>query len=218
MNSDRVVLNYLQLAHNDYLTARHLLFNGYLEHGALLASTSAEKYLKAIIGIHNINNRDHLGRTVYKLVEKCQPVLYKSFDHDFLKFLEKAYKLRYAHTSSPGFSMVINQYRTLYGIDNLVSQIDSGFHLKSNNEIFKTPFQQAILANDERVIKDNVAINPALFIKFLDRHNKVLELKIENDFQTVHIQYETEKVNMIGEFSKIPEISMNKSKFTLTKG
>ncbi|RZL94537.1 MAG: HEPN domain-containing protein [Variovorax sp.] len=128
-SSSQVVLNYLYLAHEDYVVSRHLLREGYLDHGAMLAATAVEKYLKAVIGFSGISNRDHLGNPLFKLVERCQPQLYASLDKTFLKFLQKAYKLRYASASSPGLAIVLNQYRILIGLDEAIACIDKGFKL-----------------------------------------------------------------------------------------
>jgi hypothetical protein len=41
------IQNFLSLAQEDYLAARHLLIHGMLPQGCLLAVTTIEKYLKA---------------------------------------------------------------------------------------------------------------------------------------------------------------------------
>lgn len=212
------VINYLALAQSDYITGRHLLRVGFLEHGAMLAATAAEKYLKAVIGVHGLDNSDHLSGTLYKLVGRCQPELFAAVDKDFLKFLEKAYRLRYASASAPGFSIVINQYRTLFAIDQFVAHLDQGFSIESNGISAQTPYRASVERADIRVIEDNVAVNPTLFVDLCRRHNKVLDLKVENDYSTLSVLYETEGVNMAGSFTKIPELSLNKSSFLLSRG
>lgn len=213
------VINYLVLAQSDYVTGRHLLRAGFLEHGAMLAATAAEKYLKAVIGIHGLDNTDHLSGTLYKLVGRCQPELFSAVDKDFLKFLEKAFKLRYASASAPGFAIVINQYRTLFAIDKFVADVDRGFSVTSSNGVSEvTPYRASLKKADPLVVEDNIAVDPTLFMDILLRHNKVLDLKVENDCRTVSVLYETEGVNMAGSFTKIPEVSLNKSSFLLSRG
>lgn len=209
------VVSYLVLAQSDYLAARHLLRTDYLEQGAMLAATAAEKYLKAVIGVGGMDNGDHLSGTLYKLVQRCQPELHAAMDKDFLKFLEKAYKLRYASASAPGFSIVINQYRTLFAIDMLIANIDRGFVISTGEN---TPYRASVELADPRVVEENVAINPGLLPVLASRPNRVLDYKVEDDHQTFYAKYSTEGVNMVGSFLKRPEITLTKSTFTLSRG
>lgn len=213
-----IVLNYLVLAHGDYVASRHLLRNGFLEHGAMLAATAAEKYLKAVIGIHGVSNKDHLGGNLYKLVGRCQPALYESLDKEFLKFLEKAYKLRYASASSPGLAIVINQYRTLIAFDYFIKGIDHGFEFKSGGAALQTPYCAGVESADPNLIEDNAAVNESCLSTLVQRNNKVLEIKIEKNYSTLRIEYETEGVNINGIFTKIPELSLMSKSFFLSRG
>lgn len=212
------VINYLALAQSDYIAGRHLLRAGFLEHGAMLAATAAEKYLKAVIGVHGLDNSDHLSGTLYKLAGRCQPELFAAIDKDFLKFLEKAYRLRYASASAPGFAIVINQYRTLFAIDEFVAHVDRGFSIESNGISAQTPYRASVAQADLRVIEDNIAVNPTLVVELRRRHNKVLDLKVEDDYKTLSALYETDGVNINGSFAKIPELSSKKSGFLLSRG
>ncbi|WIY36634.1 HEPN domain-containing protein [Paracidovorax citrulli] len=213
-----VVINYLVLAHSDYSAARFMLRNGFLEHGAMLAATAVEKYLKAVIGVNSIKNKDHLSGSLYRMVKNVQPDLYAALDHDFLKFLEKAYRLRYASTNAPGLSIVINQHRTLMALDELVGRIDQGFAITTNEGRVKTPYQNAVEAGDQRILEDNYFLNADVRRTFLYRHNLVMELKIEDDYQTVSALYKTTSVSIDGSFCKLPEISIKKGSFKLTRG
>jgi hypothetical protein len=152
------------------------------------------------------------------LVGRYQPKLSNALDKDFLKFLEKAYKLRYASASSPGLAIVINQYRCLMAIGSLVAQIDAGFDLKTDGNHSKTPYQRGIVAGDVHLIEDNVVVTPSLSSGIVQRNNKVFELKVENNYDTLRVEYETMGVNVTGLFSKIPELSVNKQTFVLTRG
>lgn len=217
-NTDSVVLNYVALAHSDYLASRHLLLHGFLEHGAMLASTAVEKYLKAVVGVHGMTRGEHLCGTLYKLVKQCQPLLYAGLDMDFVKFLEKTFKLRYASVSSPGLAIVINQYRTLMSLDAVVAQIDAGFKHKDGKTLIETPYRLDCKNSNPRLIVDNVVLDQNLLYAMQKKSNKVLELKIEKNLMTFSVSYETEGVGLEGSFLKIPELSIEKSSFTLTRG
>lgn len=212
------IFNYLNLAHGDYLVSRHLLVHGFLEHGAMLASTAVEKYLKAVIGVHGITKSEHLGKALYQLIHTSQPTLYEQLDMDFIKFLEKTFKLRYAKVSSPGLAIVINQYRTLIALDSTIKQIDAGFLLRKNEDILDTPYRIDVKNKNHELLTDNIALNNKISSYLFKRTNKVLELKIEHNLTTIAASYETEGVNWIGSFLKIPELSLNKNEFALIKG
>lgn len=214
----RIILGYLGLAHSDYLVARHLLRSGFLEHGAMMAATAVEKHLKAVIGVHGLSRSEHLGSSLYNLVRNCQPALYNALDFDFIKFLAKAYKLRYATVSAPGLAIVINQYRTLFALDATIAKVDIGFKIIENGKTLPTPFQQCVVSNNLQLLDDNIALRSELLRELTQRSNKVLELRIENDYSGLRVEYETEGVNMSGLFTKIPDLSTKKTEFQLTRG
>jgi HEPN domain-containing protein len=175
----KIILAFLSLAHGDYLAARHLLRAGFLEQGCALCATAVEKYLKAVIGVHGIAKSDHLGPPLFKLMKSCQPELFASLDEDFLKFLAKAYRLRYASVSSPGLSIVINQFRTLLAVDHMIRTLDQGFALKRGGEDLLTPYRQSVTASDQHLLEDNIALGILSMSEYFARPNRVLEIKIE---------------------------------------
>jgi hypothetical protein len=216
----QIVLNYLGLAHSDYLVARHLLIAGFLEHGAMLAATAVEKHFKAILGIQGIESNFHLNSKLSQLVCAKQPDLTKPLgaSSDFLRFLEKAYRLRYAAVSAPEFSIVINQFRTLMSLDRLINELDFGFSLESNGKNLPTPYRSSLDANDPKLHENNVVLNTNTLQAFLSQQNKVLEVKIEKNLDGLRVEYVTDGVNQEGSMTKIPEVSRYKTEFTLTRG
>ena len=216
--SGQIVQNYLGLAHGDYLAARNLLRNGFLEHGCMIAATAVEKYLKAVVGVAGISLDTHLHRTLYKMVLKCQPELHASLDFDFIKFLEKAFRLRYATVSAPGLAIMLNQYRTLMCLDKTIAHIDAGFTFEQQQNLMKTPYEHSLTMGASQLLDNNVAIRPAELSAFLSQSNKVVELKIEDNFFVLRAEYQTDGVSLLGSMTKIPELSTKKSQFQLTRG
>lgn len=219
MNKDqKVVLAFLSLAHSDYLAARHLIRSGFLEQGSALCATAVEKYIKAVIGYHGIAKSDHLGPPLFKLLKSCQPALSSSLDWDFLKFLAKAYKLRYASISSPGLAIVLSQFRMLLALDHVINLLDQGFAVKQGNEALLTPYQQSVEASAPHLIEDNVALGVVSLSEFLAKPNRVVEIKIESNLGGLRAEYSTDRVNLVGEFMKLPELSIQKEQFQLSLG
>ncbi len=212
------VLHFLNLAFSDYLASRFLLNNCFLEHGCMLASTAVEKYIKSVIGIYGISNQSHLSPALFRLLQHNVPELYEDLNIDFLKFLEKSFKLRYALTNSAGLSIVINQYKTLLELDQLVHKLECGLGIIVNGEKIPTPYQSAIKENNEKLLFNNIPLNHAEFPKFVRQLNKIMELKIEDNFNVIRAEYETDGVNLATAFMQKPELSMYKQEFKLTLG
>lgn len=212
------VQSYLELAHSDHLAGRHLLRYGFLEQGCVLASTAVEKYLKSIIGVHGMVRTEHIDKKLLALVRQVQPELLKGLDEDFLIFLGKCFRLRYASVTSPGFSIVINQYKTLMALDRTVANIDSGFKIVINGADQPTPYRRDLAESRTELIEDNVALSPSIISDIISRNNKVYELKIEKGLNFIMATYQTNGVNFDGTFLKKTEIGTSRSSFQLTRG
>jgi HEPN domain-containing protein len=155
---ENICLNFLSIAFDDYIAARLLLRSRLLAQGVELASTAVEKYIKAILALKKqYPKKLHLEKKLISMLVPHHKALHDSLDHDFLQFLSRGYKLRYAATESQRFSLVINQFRILYALDQTIKEIDAGFKFK--NSSITTPFQNAILEKDDRVFEDNLPLN-----------------------------------------------------------
>src|SRR5437016_470317 len=116
--------NFLSLALDDYLAARLLLRTGLLPQGTALAATSVEKHLKAVLALDNMFTKKHLGCSgLLMLVRKGHVELANALNRDFMKFLDRAFRLRYASVDGPGFNLVISQHRTLVELDRTMVEI-----------------------------------------------------------------------------------------------
>jgi len=216
------IINFLGLAHDDYLASRLLLLNGMLPQGCALAATSIEKYLKAILSVHNekIPKKSHLSNNLTFLIKKIYPELYDElYRDDFAKFLGIAYDiLRYAPIQNNGFSIVLNQYRTLERLDNVVANLEKGFNIQKDNKIIETPLHRDVKNNSLMLIKDNVVFGNISKEELFAKENLVHELKVGKNLSTLQIKYTTRVVFDTGSFCKKPELTRDKPSFTLTKG
>ncbi|MBS98356.1 MAG: hypothetical protein CMI01_06730 [Oceanospirillaceae bacterium] len=211
--------NFLGLAHQDYLAARLLIRQGYLSSGVVLAATAVEKHLKAILSLKNLHpKKQHLDGAVLNLIRINYPDLHDNLDLDFIKFLKRSFKLRYATAESPGFGIVINQYRVLMALDSTIATIDEGFSIKKNGQEIDTPLRGAIANDDRRVTDDNIAVDSKIFRDLVSRSNKIHEMKVGKDLQTLVVEYETDGVQIEGSLCKKTDIGFGKNQWQLTKG
>jgi len=211
--------NFLDLALDDYRAARLLLRQGLIAQGATIAATAVEKELKAVLALKEVfTKKKHLDPSLLALAIKHFPQLKGAISEDFIKFLGKAFNLRYASIDGAGFNIVINQHRTLIELDVTVLTIDSGLRLSANGKPHPTPLQAALDARDPLLIEDNVPLKSVTFQEISNRYNKMLELRVGANLQTLSASYETEGLNIIGEFCKATDIDWGKAQWQLALG
>jgi HEPN domain-containing protein len=218
MTTARQSANFLDLALDDYRASRLLLRSGMLSQGVVLAATAVEKHLKAVLALKKLFTKKHLDSGLFQAIQSLHPELHAMLDPDFMKFLKRGFQLRYASAESDGYSIVINQHRTLIALDNTIDFIDKGFLVKKGDVEIDTPLRRAVLNNDRAILDDNVAQGGITFSDLAARRNKVFELRVDHKLATIQAQYETEGVNIVGDFCKKPDISAAKSQWKLTLG
>jgi len=210
--------NFLALALDDYLAARLLLRTGLLPQGTALAATSVEKHLKAVLALDNLFTKKHLGCSgLLTLARKGHPELANALNRDFMKFLDRAFRLRYASVDGPGFNLVISQHRTLIELDRTMVEIDSGFKVDGVKVLDATPFREAIQARKQLLFDDNVALGDVSFNALSARKNKMYEIRVAEKLRTLTVEYDTDALNIIGDFCKSSDIGY-KQTFRLALG
>lgn len=210
--------NFLELALDDYLAARLLLRTGLLAQGVTVASTAIEKYLKAALALRNFFTKKHMESGLLQAIKQHYPELFAALDEDFLKFLQRAFKLRYASTEAEGFSIVINQHRTLIALDQTVLGIDSGFKFHTDNGPTITSLQYEIEKKNTLLLEDNVALGAITLDDLASRPNSIHEICVEKNLRTLQVQYQTDGLNVVGSFCKKSDISSKRQKWQLARG
>lgn len=211
-------LNYLGLALDDYRAARLLIRQGLLTQGVALAATAVEKELKALLAIHDVYTKKHLDPGLVTLACKHSPELSGALEIDFIRFLGKAYDVRYAAADREGFNIVINQHRTLILLDITMLTIDSGFRPTLDAQPSETPLQAAIKGKDTLVTEDNLPLGFVTQSEINTRNNKMFELRVGKKLQVLTAKYETEGLNVIGQFCKNTDIDFGKDSWQLALG
>jgi uncharacterized protein (UPF0332 family) len=211
--------NFLDLALEDYRAARLLLREGLLAQGLALASTAVEKELKAVLALKHLYTKRHLDSGLVKLAQKHFPgIKSTALDSDFMKYLTKGFDLRYATVDTGGYTIVINQRRTLMALDAAMLAIDSGFAVTQAGAAHPTPLNAAIGSRDPLIVSDNVAVGATSLEEFRKKPNKMFELRVSSQWQVLSATYVTEGLNVIGTFCKSSDLNFNKSTIQLAKG
>ena len=212
------LLGFLGLAQGDYVAARLLLLNELLPQGAQQAATAVEKLFRALVLVKGNRCKGHLEQNLVNNVKNKFPALYSELNEDFIKFLRKAYKLRYHDDKDAKFSLVINQYRTLIELDSLVRKVDSGFKIERGGKIQKTPYQQAIENEEPLLLEENQSLLNIPIEEYCQRPNRIYEVAIEPGANGLAAWYTTNGVNISGSFLKPVDLSSSKSSMQFTLG
>jgi HEPN domain-containing protein len=210
--------NFLLLALDDYLAARLLLRNGLLPQGTALAATAVEKHLKAVLALDDVYTKRHLGCSgLLTLVGKRHPDLASALNRDFMKFLDRAFRLRYASVDGTGFNMVLNQHRTLIELDKTMIEIDSGFKVEGADPLDATPLREAVRLRKQLLFEDNVPLGGISLQTLSGRQNKMHEIRVADKLRTLTVEYETDTLQIVGDFCKSTDIDY-KQTFCLALG
>lgn len=211
-------MDFLDLAQDDYVAARFLLRSGFLPQGVVVAATAVEKYLKAALAVKNYYSKKHLDSGLIQAVEKLFPDLSSALNTDFLKYLKRGFMLRYAIVDSDGFSIIINQHRTLITLDETVANIDKEFLIRHGANEIDTPLRRAMTVKEPAVFIDNVPLGGISFSELAQRPNMMYELKVDHKLASIKVTYQTEALNIIGDFCKKPDLSARETIMKLSLG
>ncbi len=147
--------HWLGWADEDYIAARLLLLRGQVVQGTVLAVTAVEKYLKAVCALSGIPCRK-VGHDVSELNGLLHNrAIRLELNTDFLRLLNKAYKLRYPDELAEGFNVALNSIAVLIQLDVTVERIRRGFHFSRNGRATTNRIEQALKAQSPELLTKN---------------------------------------------------------------
>lgn len=155
----RSVNNFLNVAYKDYLAARLLINARLLVQGAILASTSVEKYIKAISAMRGNECPGHLKQKHFNVIKNYDEKLYDSLNLDFLKLLIKVYKLRYIDNLDADFNLVIVDREFLAELDYTAIRFQECFSFNKEGQKVKTKYDVHKEENDSVLVFNNHILN-----------------------------------------------------------
>jgi len=154
----------MDLGYRDYIAARSLLNNHLIIQGLTLASTSVEKYLKALI-VFNLKEREiyhyHFDRfeKLKNLLHKVNKDVTEELDPFFLEVLEYAFKIRYYDKIEQPifFGFYINQF--IGELDYTIDFLENFIARTENGGASFTAYNRAIKNNDSHLFENNFVLN-----------------------------------------------------------
>lgn len=192
----RLVNSFLSIAYKDYLAARLLINARLLVQGAILASTSVEKYIKAISAMRGNECSGHLKQQHINIIKNYDKKLYDSLNLDFLKLLIKVYKLRYIDNLDADFNLVIADREFLAELDYTAIRFQECFLFNKEGQKVKTKYDVHKEENDLVLVLNNYILNKLDKSKFIYQEAQVI-YEVRNCSKTGLIETEDLTLNRI---------------------
>jgi hypothetical protein len=186
--------NFRLLGYLDYVAARLLLRNGLEIQGLILASTSIEKYLKAVLATAGKATATHLDSVGFvEIVQQSGRDVLAYISPSFLDYLGRAYGFRYLETNSGPASIAVEQRKLLAELDYSVSQLESAITMEVNGVILKSSYAFAVEARDSRVLDDNHILAGTLKSDFVEVHCPLYCMAIRPMHEVMQLRHENFK-------------------------
>jgi len=150
----------MDLGYRDYIAARFLLNNHLIIQGLTLASTSVEKYLKAII-VFKLKKKEkyhfHLDRfeSLKELLSKVNNDVTVEFDPVFLDILQNAFKIRYYDRIEKPIFMGFYINQLIGELDYTIDFMERYIANSQNGGESISAYNRAIKNNDSHLYENN---------------------------------------------------------------
>lgn len=143
-------------AFNDYIGARVLILNGLLHQGAVLGSTSVEKYFKTMLATRGLEVHGHLQKAHRNSLQALDKELFAQINSEFLELCQHCYRLRYSEQLPRGYNIVIASREFLAELDYTAFLIEA--RLVRRNESAgdtRNRLSRMLATSDMRLCQDN---------------------------------------------------------------
>lgn len=194
------IVSFINLGFKDYIGARTLLSNNLGLQGAILGSTSIEKYFKAIVAYGGNTCWGHLQKTLINSVKNYDKGLYDGLNHSFLDFLIKCYALRYLDKIEPEFNLVISKRKVLAELDYTISEIQKRFKITLKGKPIILPYDAYLQANSPLLYHDNYLLQKTSKTQFIQQRDIIYEIRFDKDLGIIEAFYETTEGKDDGDF------------------
>ncbi len=127
------IQSFLKTGYGDYLASRILINHNLLLQGTILANTSIEKYLKAILTFKDDKFKfTHKTTVLLEELKDFDDKLYDQINKQFVNLIEQSYKLRYIDALPVGFRVALVRRNVLAELDFTVSLFANKIQLNLN--------------------------------------------------------------------------------------
>jgi HEPN domain-containing protein len=159
--------HFLSLAFGDYIAARVLLLTDCPFQGLIMASTSIEKYLKAVLATKGKISPVHLDRKDFLDVIKASGLDVSYLSESFIKYLGHAYQFRYIDINSGPSSVVIEVRKVLAELDFSVSMLEKYALQVRDGKRVKRTYEKSVEEKDRRICQENHIVDGKSKAEFL---------------------------------------------------
>jgi HEPN domain-containing protein len=175
------IARWLRWADADYVAARLLFLIDLIIQATALSTTAIEKYLKAICCVYNIQwpkgAKGHNVFEIYSTIKKSASSNKLRLNEDYLRLLNKAYRVRYPDDLESGFCIALNTAKMLSQLDRSVLEITRRFRSDPGDPNTVIGLELDLQESDKRYIDDNVAVDPSKAAAFFGRPSWCLEVR-----------------------------------------
>ena len=193
-------LDFLSLGFKDYLDARVLLMDGLC---LQLASTTIEKYLKAVMALRGSMTNKHLGTALLNSVRQYDPKLIQTINNSFIELLVKRYDARYFDTIKIGTNLAISSTNVLAEIDFTVAEFQKRFSFTLNGKLAQTPYDNAVSKKDDRLLRMNYILSGQDKKAFLEAHPPhCYEMRLTEVYGLMEVEYDALQGRLEEDFGK----------------
>jgi HEPN domain-containing protein len=151
---DLMADNFHKLAYGDYIAARTLLINNLPLQGLVFASTTVEKYLKALLILKGKILRDHITKEFLSAIRSFYKDYELNVNESFVDYLGRSYAFRYIEANSGPASITVEVRKLLAELDASVKRFETdllSLRLEKNVGRYFNDFN----LKDDRVIREN---------------------------------------------------------------
>lgn len=197
------ILQWVNWADKDYISARMLLLQGFLVQGATLSNTAIEKYLKAVCLVAGLPfPKTHQVPKLDALIRSKGIKL--KLNAEYLGLMSKAYELRYPDNLPTGYNICLSQAKLLAELDLSVFELRKGFGFGfSSGKAVKTRFDILLKHKDKTLVDSNCAFASAKRKTLFEEKTRHFELRVLPGGNIIEAEYQSAGVKDDGIFDVV---------------
>lgn len=195
----QIAMSYALGGFKDYLASRVLLEREMLIQAATLSCTAVEKMLKCNFTVRNKKLRGHLNNWNDKKLSDIAKDY--GLNQCFLKLLQIIYRARYIDNLDRNLSFSIERLKFLAELDFTISKLSNSAKIYQDGKL-KSPYQSAVEAGNESLIKDNWILSELDKTKYVMQPDIAEAYYINTDLSTYTCVINNYVSNNLSSFSK----------------
>ncbi len=195
IKSGKKIVGLKSTSYREYLAARVLMNNNFVQQGVILMNTCLEKQIKAYLLTRGCKiNIQHNCDKLLTLLNQKYKELNLHLNQDFFKTISKVYLSRYYEQLNPGYNFVILRRKFLAEFDYIFPILDRLVTIKLElNKTAESLYEMDRIANNQNLFTENYILNKWDKTEFLQQRDFVHEFRILNNHGILEALYTTDK-------------------------